>query len=449
MTNVEKQNEWYLRGFDELEKSLNGESKTPLHAVRRNAFARFLELGFPGAHEEEWRFTNVAPIRSGRFEPTLRSVQHGITESDVDRLRLTDAGGMRLVFVNGHFAKELSNLGGGLQGLDVGSLAHAIKRGDPALASLATYASFSENAFTALSTAFIQDGAFIRVGDGVSVPTPVECLFLTSSEHGSVLSNPRNLFLVGNNSKVTIVESYVGLGRGTYLDNVVTEIVVGRNSTVEHDKLGLESATSYHIGSINVQQSTGSSYTNNSIALGGAIVRNNITVVLAEPGAESTLNGLALATGEQLIDNHTTIDHTKPNCASHELYKSILDGNARGVFNGKIFVRQDAQKTDAKQTNKTLLLSDDATINTKPQLEIFADDVKCTHGAAVGQLDEEQIFYLRSRGIGERTARDILTTAFASDVIERVHTASLRERLGDLIHRKLDETRSGRKSHVS
>jgi Fe-S cluster assembly protein SufD len=204
----------------------------------------------------------------------------------------------------------------------------------------------------------------------------------------------------------------------------------------------MEGENAYHVGTIQIHQSARSNYTNNVISLGGKIVRNNITVVLADQGAESTLNGLSIGTGDQLIDSHTTIDHTMPNCTSHELYKSVLDGRAKGVFNGKIFVRQDAQKTDAKQTNKTLLLSDDAIINTKPQLEIFADDVKCTHGATVGQLDEEQVFYLRSRGVGERAARDILTFAFASDVVERVHTESLRERLRALIDDRLETGRN-------
>jgi len=444
MAATEQKKEWYLRSFDALEKSLNGESKSPIHSVRRNAFARFLELGFPTTHDEEWRFTNIAPIRSAQFEPSFRLPQQEIAKSDLDGMYLTGPDGIHLVFINGRFAHNLSSVGGAVAHGEVGSLADAIKRSDPALASLATIASYEQNAFVALSTAFMQDGAYIRIRDGASLETPVECLFVTTSPAESLVASPRNLFLVGNDSKVTIVESYVGHQQRAYLNNVVTEIVVGRNATVEHDKLGLESRTSYHIGATTVHQSSGSRYTNNSISLGGAIVRNNITVVLAEPEAESTLNGLALATGDQLIDNHTTIDHTKPNCSSHELYKSILDGRAKGVFNGKIFVRQDAQKTDAKQTNKTLLLSDDATVNTKPQLEIFADDVKCTHGAAVGQLDEEQVFYLRSRGIGERSARDILTTAFASDVIERVHTDTLRERLGGLIQTRLEETRSRR-----
>lgn len=242
------------------------------------------------------------------------------------------------------------------------------------------------------------------------------------------------------------METYVGHAGNTYLTNAVTEIVVGEGTVVEHDKLQLESLYAFHIGSTHVHMHQNSTLTSNSIALGGSLVRNNVTALLAGEGIECTLNGLSLSTGRQLIDNHTTIDHASPNCTSHELYKAILDGKSRGVFNGKIYVRKDAQKTDAKQTNKTLVLSDEAAIDTKPQLEIFADDVKCTHGATVGQLDEEQVFYLRSRGIGEVDARDLLTFAFLSDIINRVHVAPLREQLESMIHARLHHGRVTREA---
>jgi Fe-S cluster assembly protein SufD len=221
---------------------------------------------------------------------------------------------------------------------------------------------------------------------------------------------------------------------------------VGEGGAVEHDKLQMESLNSYHVGTTRISLGGAGTFTSNAINLGGSLVRNNVNALFAGERAECTLNGLSVATGTQLVDNHTVIDHATPRCESHELYKAVLDGSARGVFNGKIFVRQDAQKTDAKQTNKTLLLSDEATIDTKPQLEIFADDVKCTHGATVGQLDEEQVFYLRARGIGLAEARDLLTFAFATDVINRVHVSSLREKLDALLHTRL---RQGRVSQES
>ena len=443
--NMKKANavsEWYLKGFEMLEKDLNGQSKSPLHAIRKQALRRFGELGFPTTRHEEWRFTNVTPIRNTEFKPALRKQPSALAKKDVEKHFLTGPKSPKMVFVDGHFAPELSHLPVLPSNCRIESLASALKN-DAATAEkhLTRYALYEDNAFTALSTAFIQDGAFILIGDDIDYEEPIECLFVATASNVPQLAQPRNLIVAGKNSRATFVETYVGLGKGVYLTNGVTEIVVGESAVVEHDKLQRESEQAFHVGSIHVQQSRASTYTNNCISLGGAIVRNTITAVLAGEGCESTLNGLSLGAGDQLIDNHTVIDHTMPHCASHELYKAVLDGRSKGVFNGKIFVRQDAQKTDAKQTNKTLLLSDDATIDTKPQLEIFADDVKCTHGATVGQLDDEQVFYLRSRGIGESMARDILTFAFASDVVNRVHSETLKNNLYELIHQRLEQGR--------
>jgi Fe-S cluster assembly protein SufD len=286
----------------------------------------------------------------------------------------------------------------------------------------------------------MKDGAFISVPDGVILEESIH-LFFVATGTGPSLITPRNLIIIGKGSQASIVESYVSLTGSQYFTNAVTEVVVGDGAVLEHDKLQDESSQAFHVAMIHARLGAKTNFTSNSIAFGGAIVRNNVTALFQAEGSECTLNGLSLGTATQLIDNHTTIDHAMPHCASHELYKSILDGKSRGVFNGKIFVRPLAQKTDAKQTNKTLLLSDEATIDTKPQLEIFADDVKCTHGATVGQLDPEQLFYLRSRGIDEMAARDILTFAFASDVVSRVHVDPLRLRLEAMIHQRLDRGR--------
>jgi Fe-S cluster assembly protein SufD len=271
-------------------------------------------------------------------------------------------------------------------------------------------------------------------------------MYFGTGEGDPTLNTARNLIVVGNGARASIVETYAGRGTGVYWTNSITEMSVGRDAVVEHDKLQLEPAAVYHTGMTHIRLDAGSVVTSNAVSLGGSLVRNNVTAVFAGEHAECTLNGLSVAAGSQLIDNHTVIDHAVPHCASHELYKAILDGNSRGVFNGKIFVRQDAQKTDAKQTNKTLLLSDDATIDTKPQLEIFADDVKCTHGATVGQLDEDQVFYLRARGIGENEARDILTFAFASDVINRLHVDALRTQLDVMLRARLRQGRVAREA---
>ena len=432
---------WYLTRFDSFERGLNGASKTPIHLMRKAAIARFAELGFPAPKHEEWRFTNIAPITRTSFAPAPAPVAGSITRETIAPFTFGNLKCSLLVFVNGHFVEGLSFLSNLPKGVKATSLARAIvSDGELVHSHLGKYVSGDENAFTALNLAFVSDGAFVHIPDGVAVEEPIHLLFL-SSGNGAFMSTPRNLIIAGRNSQVSIVESYVGHGGATCLTNAVTEMVLGEGAIVEHDKFQDESAEAFHVGTTHVHQGKGSKLVSNSITLGGSIVRNNSTSVLAAEGVECTLNGLSLATGRQLIDNHTTIDHAMPNCVSHELYKAVLDGTSRGVFNGKIFVRKDAQKTDAKQTNKTLLLSDDATMDTKPQLEIFADDVKCTHGATVGQLDEEQVFYLRSRGLGLETARDILTFAFASDVVSRIHVEPLRNRLDAIIQHRLRQGR--------
>jgi Fe-S cluster assembly protein SufD len=441
MSHQQETNMWYQSSFELFEKSLNGEAATPVHAIRRGALERFHAVGFPTTKNEEWRFTNVAPIAKAAFTPTFGLPGHIPSVEELDRF--TFGTPHRLVFVNGHFAKDLSTVGKLPAGVVLTNLATALKQHrDLVDTHFSKYASYDDNPFVALNTAFAQDGAFIYLPHGCSVDDAISLLFVAVGSEPFYIP-PRNLIVLEERAQLQMVESFVSTIRASYFTNVVSEISLGKGAVLEHDKLQNESLQAFHIAAIHVHQQERSNFTSNSIALGGSLVRNNVTTVLGAEWCEATLNGLSVGTGTQLIDNHTTIDHATPNCASHELYKAILDGKSRGVFNGKIFVRKDAQKTDAKQTNMTLLLSDDATIDTKPQLEIFADDVRCTHGATVGQLDENQIFYLRSRGIDENLAADILTFAFAGDVVNRVHVPALREQLEFLVHAKLIE---GRKS---
>ena len=430
--------DWYQNRFKTWEATMNGASQTPLHAVRREAIDAFARTGFPTTRNEEWRFTNVAPLAERQFRPVVAPAH--AARADVEKFLFPGLNGSRLVFVNGHYAPEHSAVAALPKGTRVESLAAAL-RSDPGfvLRHVAARARPEDDPFTVLNTAFVQDGAFIYLPDGTQLEEAIHLMFLASG--GEELQNPRNVIVTGRDCRLSIVETYHTTGTPLYWTNVVSEVVLGEKTVLEHDKLQAESVHAFHVGTTNIAQAAGSRVTSNSIAFGGAIVRNNVNVRLGGEQSECTLNGLSVATGTQLIDNHTAIDHAMPNCASHELYKAIHDGKSRGVFNGKIFVRQDAQKTDAKQTNKTLLLSDDATIDTKPQLEIFADDVKCTHGATVGQLDEDQVFYLRSRGIAEDEARDILTFAFASDVAGRVHVDPLRDQLDAMLHARLRQGR--------
>jgi len=433
---------WYRSRFGLCERSLNGGAAADVHAMRREALERFAAAGFPPADHEEWRFTNIDPIVRGRFVPVLRGELRPADAGAVARHFLPGVTSARLVFVDGHYHPGLSSPTHMPRGIRVGSLA-AMLAAEPELLRphLGLLAGGADDPFTALGTAFLQDGAVVLVPDRLALDLPVHILFVSTGAPDPFMTTPRNLVVLGKGARAAIVESYVHLARNVYFTNAVTEVTVGEDAVLEMDKVQLESESAFHVGSMLVRLEARSTFTANSVSLGGAIVRNNAAAVLGGGNAECTLNGLSLATGQQLVDNHTTIDHAHPDCASHELYKCILDGRARGVFNGKIFVRKDAQKTDAKQTNKTLLLSDDATIDTKPQLEIFADDVKCTHGATVGQLDETAVFYLRSRGIGLVAARDMLTNAFASDITNRIKIAPLRGQLDTLIHARLHEGR--------
>ncbi len=439
---IKENNQLYITSFEEFEKNINGEAKNWLKDLRRQALTRFDELGFPTTRHEEWKYTNISPIAKENFI-------HG-TESDAglvqkDAVKKFDYDGLdahTLVFVDGHFNADLSLIGDLPEGVKVKSLAEAFQTDTDLLEQhLARYAPFQDDSFTALSTAFMNDGAYIYLPENAVIEKPIHLLFLASDRNEPFITYPRNLIIAGKHSKATIIETYAGTSDNRYFTNCVTEVFCDENAYIEHFKVQEESSNAYHISTTRVNQLANSNFVSNALDFGGLIVRNNPGAILNGEGVESTLNGLYLGTGRQLIDNHTTIDHAKPHCNSHELYKGVLDGSARGVFNGKIFVRLDAQKTDAKQTNQALLLSNTATIDTKPQLEIFADDVKCTHGATIGQLDQDAMFYLQTRGIERDMARDILTYAFASDIIDRITIKELRDYCHHRVLVKLQQDR--------
>jgi Fe-S cluster assembly protein SufD len=420
--------ELYLAAFDHLEKERARPGRPAIQRLRRAAIARFDEVGFPTARTEDWRFTSVAPVLRTPFAPAVSQL-HGLTAAKVGDIPGMDSA-CRLVFVNGFYAADLSAVEGVPASVVLGSLASAVgASADLVETHLGRHARFDDQAFTALNTAFFRDGALIILPRNAVMTEPIYLVFLTLPGAAPAVSYPRNLVVAGSASQATLLEVYAGLGEGAYFTNAVTEIVAEDGANLEHSKVQQEGPDGFHFAVTHVHQGRASNFTANFVGLGGQWVRNEVRAVLDAEGCECTLNGLYRADGRQHMDNHTVIDHAKPHCASHELYKGILDGKAHGVFNGKIYVRQDAQKTDAKQTNQTLLLSDDATVNTKPQLEIYADDVKCTHGATVGQLDAEALFYLRSRGIDHAQARDLLTFAFANEVLERIKVEPLRDRL--------------------
>jgi Fe-S cluster assembly protein SufD len=410
----------YLSGFAQFERRINGRRHSWLNKIREKAIEGFDALGFPNARDEEWRFTSVSPITSVPFKPP-DPPQDLPDISELSDFTVCENACTQLVFLNGFFSEKLSTVKLLPKGVRIDSLVRALDTQRPLIEPvLAKQASFQKNTFTALNTAFMSDGAFVYLPSGTVLKDPVHLLFLSMGATEPAMSAPRCLILAGNGCQASIVESYAGLDKGLYFTNAVSEICIGKNSVIDHYKLQRESENAFHMATIQVAQENDSSYTSHSLSLGGALVRNNINVVLDGPGADCVLNGLYVTKGRQHVDNHTSIDHARPNCTSRELYKGILDDASSGVFNGRIIVQKDAQKTNAKQTNKNLLLSKHASINTTPQLEIRADDVKCTHGATIGQLNDEELFYLRSRALDRETARTLLTYAFASELLQAV-----------------------------
>jgi Fe-S cluster assembly protein SufD len=421
----------YLSNFARLEEKPGRASDAWLRRIRKDAIQRFAELGFPTTKLEEWKYTNVAPLAKIPFQAAEFKLDK-LTEERLAGLPLAHAAFdeccSRIVFVDGHHRRDLSSPDLS-EGVIACSLAEAIKSEAPGVkAHLSRYASYEGNAFVALNTAFLEDGAFIEIRPGVTAQAPIYLLFVSTADE-PIASHPRSLIIVGNDSQASIIEDYLALGEGVYFTNAVTEIVAGENSVVEHYKLQCENEEAFHVATVQVSQGRSSSFASHSVSFGGALVRNDMNVALDGEGAECALNGLYVAAHKQHIDNHTVIDHIKPHGTSRELYKGMLDDKSSAVFNGSIIVRKDAQKTDARQSNKNLLLSENATINSKPQLEINADDVKCTHGTSIGHLDEDSIYYLRSRGVGLNEARTVLTYGFANDVLNRMKLDAVRARL--------------------
>ncbi len=427
-----------LARFDQFESTEASGNPSWLLALRRNAITRFEELGFPTTNHEEWRFTPITAIARLSFNPILSPSSTKVTAAQIAPFTFDHLKGNCLVFLDGHFSEKLSTLQP-KDRLRIQPLSKALGTNSLPEQHLGRLASFEENAFAALNTAFFQDGVLIVIPKGETVQDPIHMLHVqTRSEPGST-KHPRHLIVAERDARLTLIEDYVSLVDGPYFTNAVTEIHVSEGAQVEHCRIQAESHHAYHIATVQAVQERNSRWISHSISHGASIARINIQTRFTGEGGDAILNGLYIGSNRQLVDHHTIVDHAKPHCTSHEFYHGVLDGEARGVFNGKIFVRKDAQKTDAKQTSRNLLLSDSATIDTKPQLEIFADDVKCTHGATVGQLNDDAIFYLRSRGIGLPLARQMLVHAFASEILERITIEPVRRELDQHIYDRLEE----------
>ena len=430
--------------LSEFKHRSNGANKNPswLRRLRTTGIESFEELGFPTLHDEDWKYTSLDRITSVAFAQG-NGRANGISAHTIADLACADAECNRLTFINGRYFPDLSLLRGLSAGVRVESLAQGLQRtGDFLQPYLGRYATVRGHSFVALNTAFWEDGALVFVPKNCRLDEPIHLIYVSTANGKAIASHPRSLLIFEDGSEAKIVENYVGLGDGNYFANAVTELVCGENSTVEYYRLQREGSSASHVGMLEAQLKRNCNFTAHAITLSGGLVRNDVHAVLDGEGSECVLNGLYVLDGKQHVDNSTEIEHTQPKATSFELYKGILSGNAHGVFNGKIRVHKDAQKTNARQTNKNLLLSADAVVNTKPQLEIFADDVKCSHGSTIGQLDRDALFYLRSRGLSNEAAQSLLSYAFASDVVSRIKIDYLRQRLDDYLLNKFGRSQT-------
>ena len=427
MTQTLARHESYLSDFNRLKST----GPAWLRETRRTAFQRFSELGLPTARRgnEKWKYTNVAPIANTRFAYAGDAAINGLAPSDIARSAPWDDAWTNLVFVDGRYAESLSS-GPTAEGLRIVSLGEAMASSDPEVQRhLASHANVDEDGFTALNTAFVSDGAFVRIPDGVSVESPIHLVFASTEGGEPTVSHPRVLVVAGTGSSSTIIESYVGLQPNRYFTNAVAETVLLEGSQLDHYRLLLESDSAYHVGTARVRQGENSTFTSRTFEKSVGLGRYDLTVLIDGPGASCNLNGLYVTSGSQHVDNYINVDHAKPYSTSRLLYKGILGGKSRAVFGGTVWVRKGAIKTDSMQSDKNLVLSPDAEVDSKPALFIYADDVKCGHGATAGNIDQDTVFYLRSRGIDLETASRMLIYGFASEIIDTVRVDSLRDQL--------------------
>jgi Fe-S cluster assembly protein SufD len=428
----------YHEGFGSFEKSAAGHKLAWLQKLRRDGFTQFISSGIPTTHVEDWRFTNLASLARTPF----RLPYNGRSCVDAKALahHRIPGSACELIFVNGHFAAALSTLGKLPAGVKVASLAAEIAAAPEAIESrLGHYLNTQRDPFSALNTAFLEDGVYVHIAKGIVFEAPIHCIFVSVAGSTPTMTHPRNLIVAEAGSQATVIEDYVSLpgGEGRVFSNTATELIAGDNAVISHYMLEREHTDAFNISTLRIEQGRNANVASHSVLLGGGLVRNNVHPVLNGEGGDCLINGLFAGTGHQHLDNYMLVEHAKPHCGSRQFYNGILGGRAHGVFHGRIIVHKDAQKTDAKQTNRNLLLSDEAQIDSKPQLEIYADDVKCTHGATIGQIEENALFYLRSRGIEESAARQMLLHAFAGECLDRMAEGPARNHVEALIQAHL------------
>jgi Fe-S cluster assembly protein SufD len=426
--------EKYKSKFTELESALNGQKSSAIHALRKQAFTKFEQLQIPTSKHEAWKYTNLNPLFGKGFEPIVSPA--AIPTIAIHTFPFIKAN--RLVFIDGTYSEQHSHI------IDkhvvISSLQQELKNNNPLIPQyFSKAAGFENESLTALNTSFALDGALVHVPKNTVLEFPVLLIYVSSGNQETGIAQPRNLFVAEAHSQVAVIESYQNPNGSQAFSNKVSEIFVHENAQVDFYKLMMNEVNYYHIGTTAVQLEANSRFNAFTVNFGGNLVRNNLFVKLNGQHAEAHLNGVYVLNSKDHVDNHLEIDHAVPNCNSHQLYKGLMDDQSTGVFNGKILVRKDAQKTNAFQSNKNMLLSEQATMNTKPQLEIFADDVKCSHGATIGQMDKNALFYLKSRGLDEAMAKQIMFQAFVGEVIERIKIEPLKTYLLEKLHEKFEE----------
>jgi Fe-S cluster assembly protein SufD len=444
VSQIVKEENQYQKAFRQFQQRTTANDPGWLGRLRESAMDRFEQLGFPSVKEEEWKYTNVAPISKLNLKPAMASVNDAdapVTPTELARFGYLEAQASQLVFRNGLLRNDLSSLTslpGGVVAIDLVEAVADAKYGELVREHLARNADYNANAFTALNTALVTSGAFILIRKGTELESPLHLNFIADPSDPDSANFPRVLIIAEENCSATVIESYASTRDAGYFTNAVVEIVLKDGARLEHYKVQRESVDAYHIATTSADLGSNSSYDSTAINFGARLSRHDIHVKMANEGAECWVDGLYVVSSDQHTDTHSVIDHQQPHCTSHQLYKGILDGRSRAVFNGKIFVRHGAQKTDAMQTNKNLLLSDEARVDTKPQLEILADDVKCAHGAAVGQIEEDELFYLETRGIHPDLARNLLTYGFAEEVIGKIKVDSIRAQLDEAVLNRIN-----------
>ncbi len=408
-----------------------------LGVIRQKAFDALNKMGIPTTRHEEWKYTRIGSFFNKEYQYT--ESQAPLSAAELASLRLPGyEQANELIYINGRYSSELSVVRS--KGLTVQSLQEAAKNEYKDIVSkhLGNSSNYLKDGIIALSTAFVQDGVFVHIKKGQIIEHPIYIYNITDAREANILAQPRTLVYVGENAQVKFVETFNTLGTQESFTNRVIEIVVEKDAITEYYKIQTDASHASQVATTHIHQ-IGKSYTHTvTVSLNAGLVRNNLNIVLDAERCEAHLYGIYLQQGQSHIDNHTVVDHAKPHCESNELYKGMLDDQSTGVFNGKIFVRQDAQKTNAYQSNKNVLLSEGASVNTKPQLEIFADDVKCSHGCTIGSLDDESLFYLRSRGIPENIARSLLLHGFVLDILEQIKLAPIRDYVDKLISERLE-----------